>query len=170
VVLLVDAVYDHPHKDDEVTQGMHANRHAQLDMQVLSASACTNSPTKKEFHTLVPCTRHACMHWLIQLHASTLPLQHEDALNKAPVLLALQRTVHMTMLIQWTMPCRKSADCCCQCTASAAQHACVHNTQPASCIGPVHGCTCTPHTLTSQIAYVMRWRKCAPCAGMAVVE
>jgi hypothetical protein len=132
--------------------------------------ACTNSPTKKEFHTLVPCTGHACMHWLIQPHASTLPLQHENALSKVPVLLALQHNARMTMLTQWTSPCRRSARLLLPVHSLSCMLACEHNTQPASCIGTAHGCTCTPQTLTSQIAYVIRWRKCAPCAGMAVVE
>lgn len=65
-MLLVDAVSDHPQTDDTFNMVMLANRHAQI-MNVKHAdrvhpSACTNSPTKKEFHTLVPCTGHACMH------------------------------------------------------------------------------------------------------------
>lgn len=50
-------------------------------------------------------------------------------------------------------------------TTHVSTAACTPHMNMSSCLAVL-----ASHTLTSQMAYVMRWRKCAPCAGMAVVE
>lgn len=60
----MDAVSDHPHTDDEVTQGRHANIHAQSGMQVLSASGM-HQLTHKEGVPHIGSLHRTCMHALV---------------------------------------------------------------------------------------------------------